>query len=462
MNYQEFLKTKQKMIVDSGKDVDDEKINPHLFNYQHDIVKWALKKGKSAVFAGTGLGKTRIQLSWADLVGGRVLIFAPLAVACQTVQEGKEIGIEVNLCKENADVKDGINITNYDRMERFDLSQFNGIVLDESSILKSQTGKTRNWLIENCNGVPYKLCCTATPAPNDYMELGNHSEFLGCMTEMEMLAMFFIHDGGDTAKWRLKKHAVKVFWEWVASWAVMMVNPADLGYDGSQFILPKLNITQQEVKTEVTTGSLFAVEAKTLQERQQARRDSLKERALACAKLIFGDNWNVKIEQWIVWCNLNAEQDELEKLFKDKCFSIRGSTPDHLKVEYEQRWRKGERPILLSKPMVFGWGMNWQQCHNMIFVGLSDSFEQYYQAVRRCWRFGQKSEVNVYVITADTEGAVVANIQRKERDFEDMLHGMIAATQNITAQNIKRTGRNQKTYNPIVKMELPDWLEVGA
>ena len=184
---------------------------------------------------------------------------------------------------------------NYDRMERFDLSQFDGIVLDESSILKSQTGKTRNWLIENCSGIPYKLCCTATPAPNDYMELGNHSEFLGCMTEMEMLAMFFIHDGGDTAKWRLKKHAVKVFWEWVASWAVMMVNPADLGYDGSQFILPKLNITQQEVKTEVTTGSLFAVEAKTLQERQQARRDSLKERALACAKLIFGDNWNVEI-----------------------------------------------------------------------------------------------------------------------------------------------------------------------
>lgn len=168
------------------------------------------------------------------------------------------------------------------------------------------------------------------------------------------------------------------------------------------------------------------------------------------------------MEQWIVWCNLNAEQDELEKLFKEKCFSIRGSTPDHLKVEYEQRWRRGERPILLSKPMVFGWGMNWQQCHNMIFVGLSDSFEQYYQAVRRCWRFGQKSEVNVYVITADTEGAVVANIQRKERDFEDMLHGMIAATQNITAQNIKRTGRNQKTYNPIVKMKLPDWLEVGA
>ena len=456
MDYQEFLKAKQKMIVDSGKEVDDTEINPHLFDYQHDIVKWALKKGKSAVFAGTGLGKTRIQLAWADLVGGRVLIFAPLAVACQTVQEGKEIGIEVNLCKENADVKDGINITNYDRMEHFDLSRFDGIVLDESSILKSQTGKTRNWLIENCSGIPYKLCCTATPAPNDYMELGNHSEFLGCMTEMEMLAMFFIHDGGDTAKWRLKKHAVKVFWEWVASWAVMMVNPADLGYDGSQFILPKLNITQQEVKTEVTTGSLFAVEAKTLQERQQARRDSLKERVAACAEIV-----NNSDEQFLVWCNLNVESELIAKSIPDSVEVCGSDTPEH-KTESMIGFSEKRIRVLVSKPSICGFGMNWQQCHNMIFVGLSDSFEQYYQAVRRCWRFGQKSEVNVYVITADTEGAVVANIQRKERDFEDMLHGMIAATQNITAQNIKRTGRNQKTYNPIVKMELPDWLEVGA
>lgn len=456
MDYQEFLKAKQKMIVDSGKEVDDTEINPHLFDYQHDIVKWALKKGKSAVFAGTGLGKTRIQLAWADLVGGRVLIFAPLAVACQTVQEGKEIGIEVNLCKENADVKDGINITNYDRMERFDLSKFDGIVLDESSILKSQTGKTRNWLIENCSGIPYKLCCTATPAPNDYMELGNHSEFLGCMTEMEMLAMFFIHDGGDTAKWRLKKHAVKVFWEWVASWAVMMVNPADLGYDGSQFILPKLNITQQEVKTEVTTDSLFAVEAKTLQERQQARRDSLKERVAACAEIV-----NNSDEQFLVWCNLNVESELIAKSIPDSVEVCGSDTPEH-KTESMIGFSEKRIRVLVSKPSICGFGMNWQQCHNMIFVGLSDSFEQYYQAVRRCWRFGQKSEVNVYVITADTEGAVVANIQRKERDFEDMLHGMIAATQNITAQNIKRTGRNQKTYNPIVKMELPDWLEVGA
>jgi superfamily II DNA or RNA helicase len=456
VDYQEFLKAKQKMIVDSGKEVDDTEINPHLFDYQHDIVKWALKKGKSAVFAGTGLGKTRIQLAWADLVGGRVLIFAPLAVACQTVQEGKEIGIEVNLCKENADVKDGINITNYDRMERFDLSRFDGIVLDESSILKSQTGKTRNWLIENCSDIPYKLCCTATPAPNDYMELGNHSEFLGCMTEMEMLAMFFIHDGGDTAKWRLKKHAVKVFWEWVASWAVMMVNPADLGYDGSQFILPKMNITQQEVKTEVTTGSLFAVEAKTLQERQQARRDSLKERVAACAEIV-----NNSDEQFLVWCNLNVESELIAKSIPDSVEVCGSDTPEH-KTESMIGFSEKRIRVLVSKPSICGFGMNWQQCHNMIFVGLSDSFEQYYQAVRRCWRFGQKSEVNVYVITADTEGAVVANIQRKERDFEDMLHGMIAATQNITAQNIKRTGRNQKTYNPIVKMELPDWLEVGA
>lgn len=456
MEYQEFLKQKEVKVVDSGMNVADKDINKHLFDYQHDIVKWALKKGKSAVFAGTGLGKTRIQLAWAELIKGKVLIFAPLAVACQTVQEGKEIGIEVNLCKENADVKDGINITNYDRMERFDLSKFDGIVLDESSILKSQNGKTRNWLIESCRDIPYKLCCTATPAPNDYMELGNHSEFLGCMTEFEMLAMFFIHDGGNTAKWRLKKHAVKVFWEWVASWAVMMVNPADLGYNGERFILPKLNIRQIEVKTEAATGSLFAVEAKTLQERQQARRDSLKERVAACAEIV-----NNSDEQFLVWCNLNVESELIAKSIPDSVEVCGSDTPEH-KTESMIGFSEKRIRVLISKPSICGFGMNWQQCHNMIFVGLSDSFEQYYQAVRRCWRFGQKSEVNVYVITADTEGAVVANIQRKERDFEDMLHGMIAATQNITAQDIKRTGRNQKTYNPTVKMELPDWLEVGA
>ena len=456
MEYKEFLAAKQKMIIDSGRDVADNEINQHLFDYQHDIVKWALKKGKSAVFAGTGLGKTRIQLAWADLIQGKVLIFAPLAVACQTVTEGRKIGINVNLCRENSDVKDGINITNYDRMDRFDLSQFTGIVLDESSILKSQNGKTRNWLIESCRDIPYKLCCTATPAPNDYMELGNHAEFLGVMSEIEMLAMFFIHDGGDTAKWRLKKHAVKDFWEWVASWAVMMTNPADLGYNGEMFILPKLNIRQIEVKTEAAIGSLFAVEAKTLQERQQARRDSLKERVAACAELA-----NKSDEQFLIWCNLNVESDLIAKSIPDSVEVCGSDTSEH-KTNSMIGFSEKKVRVLVSKPSICGFGMNWQQCHNMIFVGLSDSFEQYYQAVRRCWRFGQTKEVNVYVITADTEGAVVANIQRKERDFEDMLHGMIAATQNITAGNIRRTTREQRKYNANVRMKLPEWLEVGT
>ena len=454
MEYKEFLAAKQKMIIESGRDVADNEINQHLFDYQHDIVKWELKKGKSAVFAGTGLGKTRIQLAWADLIQGKVLIFAPLAVACQTVTEGREIGINVNLCRENSDVKDGINITNYDRMDRFDLSQFTGIVLDESSILKSQNGKTRNWLIESCRDIPYKLCCTATPAPNDYMELGNHAEFLGVMSEFEMLAMFFIHDGGDTAKWRLKKHAVKDFWEWVASWAVMMTNPADLGYNGEMFILPKLNIRQIEVKTEAAIGSLFAVEAKTLQERQQARRDSLKERVAACAELA-----NKSDEQFLIWCNLNVESDLIAKSIPDSVEVCGSDTSEH-KTNSMIGFSEKKVRVLVSKPSICGFGMNWQQCHNMIFVGLSDSFEQYYQAVRRCWRFGQTKEVNVYVITADTEGAVVANIQRKERDFEDMLHGMIAATQNITAGNIRRTTREQRKYNANVRMKLPEWLEV--
>lgn len=456
MEYQAFLKTKKIIVPSTGIDVSDADIPKNLFDYQHDIVKWALKKGKAAVFAGTGLGKTRIQVAWAHLVGGTVLILAPLAVAPQTVKEAKEIGIDVNLCKTQSDMKKGINIVNYERMESFDMKHLDGIVLDESSILKSQTGKTRNWLIEQCRAIPMKLCCTATPAPNDYMELGNHAEFLGSMKQSEMLSMFFVHDGSNTSSWRLKHHAVKAFWEWVASWAVMLTNPTDLGYDGSLFKLPKLNIRQITVHTEQLTGYLFPIEAQTLQERQQARRDSTEDRVKACADLV-----NKSSETWLIWCNLNIESELLKKSLND-AVEVKGSDSVDHKTNAMQDFTDGNVRVLVSKPMICGFGMNWQHCHNMVFVGLSDSFEQYYQAVRRCWRFGQKEEVNVYFITADTEGAVVANIQRKERDFEQMLSDMIRATQNITAENIRHTTRNEKKYKAEMKMILPEWLGGAA
>jgi len=440
MNYQEFLASKRIVVYPSGFDCDD--ISPKLFDFQRDIVRWSLKKGKAAVFCGTGLGKTPMQLSWAKCVsnhtGGDVLILAPLAVAQQTAREGEKFDVPVTVCRSQADVKPGVNITNYEMLHAFDASHFQGIVLDESSILKAFEGRTRNEIISAFRNTPYKLACTATPAPNDHMELGNHAEFLGVMGRTEMLSMFFVHDGGETSKWRLKGHARQSFWEWVASWAVMMSMPSDLGYENGKFELPPLNIHQITVRPEI---SAFQGEAKTLQDRRLARRESIEDRIRACI-----GKTRDEMDKWLIWCNLNAEQDALAKAFGDKCVSVQGSTPHDKRLEMEKAWREGDVPVLVSKPEIFGFGLNWQHCNKMAFVGLSDSFEQYFQAVRRCWRFGQDKPVDVYVITAEAEGAVVKNIERKEADFKEMLSGMISATQEITKQNIRQLVRDEAVY----------------
>lgn len=455
--YEKFLRRKEIIVPAAGIDVANICINRNLFDFQRDIVLWALRKGKAAIFAGTGLGKTLMQLEWAKHIGGTVLILAPLAVSKQTISEGGKFGISVNHCQSQEDVvKGGINITNYERMERFDFSQFRGIVLDESSILKAQAGKIRTQLIECCRQIPYRLACTATPAPNDLMELCNHSEFLGVMSSSEMLATFFVHDGGDTSKWRLKRHAVRDFWQWVASWSVMLTNPSDLGYDGARYNLPPLNILQHTVHTERPPESLFAVEALTLKERQQARRDSVQDRAQKCAEIVNNDT-----NQWLIWCNLNSEAEALKKLIPG-AVEIGGSDSPEIKERAAVDFAAGNIRVLISKPLIFGMGLNFQRCHKMAFVGLSDSFEQYYQSVRRCWRFGQENTVEVRIITADTEGAVVENIERKERQFHEMLRGMIAVTQNITKDNIRATARETKKYNPQKIMTLPEWLKSSA
>ena len=455
--YEEFLRRKEITVPSAGIDVENITISDELFDFQRDIVLWALKKGKAAIFAGTGLGKTLMQLEWARHIGGTVLILAPLAVSKQTISEGGKFGITVHHCRSQEDVTDGgINITNYERMERFDLSTFRGIVLDESSILKAQAGKIRAQLIASCQKIPYRLACTATPAPNDLMELCNHSEFLGVMSSGEMLATFFVHDGGEMRKWRLKGHAVQDFWQWVASWSVMLTNPKDLGYNGTRYNLPPLRISQHTVHTERQPETLFAVEALTLQERQQARRDSVQDRAQACAEIV-----NADADQWLVWCNLNSEADALKALITD-AVEISGSDHPDVKERAAVDFATGRIRVLISKPLIFGMGLNFQRCHKMAFVGLSDSFEQYYQSVRRCWRFGQEHPVDVQIITADTEGAVVENIQRKEKQFEEMLSGMIAETQNITKDNIRSTARQTTGYNPQEIMTLPAWLKPSA
>lgn len=434
-----FLESKRIVVEPSGFEPEHE-MHQLLFDFQKDIVTWALKKGKSAVFAGTGLGKTLIQLEWAnhvyENVKGNILILAPLAVAEQTVREGIKLDLIVHLCRTQEDVKPGINITNYEMLSHFDVDSFAGIVLDESSILKSFDGMVRTEIITKFQKTPYKLACTATPAPNDHMELGNHAEFLGTMTRTEMLSTFFVHDGGETSKWRLKKHAKKVFWEWVSSWAVMLSHPSDLGYDGHKFDLPELRLHEIVVDK---SGYVVRL-AETLQDRRAARRDSIDDRVSCAAKIA-----NNSDDLCLVWCDLNSESEMLTKAINGAIEVKGANTPEH-KTKSMLDFAEGNIKTLVSKPSICGFGMNFQKCHKMIFVGLSDSFEQYYQAVRRCWRFGQDKPVDVYLITSEKEGAVVKNIKRKEKEFEEMLKGMISSTQELTKENLKQTERTIEEY----------------
>lgn len=452
MSYGMFLKSKQSIDRPTGlKKIED--INDKLFDFQRDIVTWALKRGRAAIFADCGLGKTPMQLEWARQIPGNVLILAPLAVSQQTVREGVKFGIEVKYCRNQEDVVPGITITNYEMLEHFEASFFNGVVLDESSILKAYSGKIRNHIIESFKDIPYKLACTATPAPNDYMELGNHSEFLGVMSRSEMLSMFFVHDGGETQKWRLKGHAENNYWEWLCSWAVMLRKPSDLGYEDTNFKLPSVDFIDHKITTnKVLPGELFVMEAQTLQERQRARRDTTEERTDICADIV-----NKKKGTWLIWCNLNYESVALTKKIKG-AVQITGSDSRKFKEDTMLNFSKGKIKVLISKPSLCGYGMNWQHCSNMAFVGLSDSYEQFYQAVRRCWRFGQKKPVDVHIITADIEGAVVKNIKRKERDASRMAENMVAHMHTINEKNIKGTVRQKEKYKPTEKMEIPSWL----
>mgnify|MGYP003521548053 FL=1 len=452
MDYKSFLEKKTIVSKDTGFTVNRKDLNNNLFEYQKDIVIWALKKGKSAIFADCGLGKSLMQLEWAEKVheetNGSILILAPLAVTEQTYREGIKFGINSKVVECQEDVINGINITNYEKLDKFDTSVFNGIVLDESSILKSFTGKVRNQIIDNFKNTPYKLACTATPAPNDYMELGNHSEFLGVMTRSEMLAMYFVHDGGNTSKWRLKGHATDVFWQWMSSWAVVITNPRDLDYEVEGYDLPKLNI--HEI---IVDGDKPIVETLTLTQRRQARKESLEDRCKAASELV-----NNSDENWLVWCNLNDESKLLHELINDSV-EVKGSDKAKHKTDSSISFANGDIKCLVSKPLIFGMGLNFQSCHNMIFVGLSDSYEQYYQAVRRSWRFGQEHEVNVYIVISAKEGCVKENIERKQEDANTMQQEMLKHTKEITKENIKATCRISTPYNNNLKMILPIWRE---
>ena len=464
MTYEEFIASKQITAKPSGFEVARDEIGSMLFDWQRDIVRWALRLGKAAVFAGCGLGKTAQQLEWGKHVcqhtGGRVLILAPLAVSNQTKREAEkfEIDVPVAVCKSQATVPDfGITITNYQKLQHFDPTAFDGIVIDESSCLKHESSKYREYITASFSHTPFRLACTATPAPNDHMELGNHAEFLGVMTRAEMLSMFFTHDGGDTSKWRLRGHAQDEFWRFVASWAVMLEKPSDLGYSDEGFELQPLNYHNHVVEAKAPQpGYLFAVEANTLAERRQAKRDSIDERVELTARLI-----KERGGRWLVWCLLNDESDALTRAITRSvkgAVEVRGSDSDSHKERSMLGFANGDIEVLVSKSSICGFGMNFQSCHQMAFVGLSDSFEAMFQAVRRCWRFGQTEPVDAHIVTSELEGNIVRNVQRKEADFRKMLNGMVRNMAGIAITNLLGTQRHRASYDER-HIRLPAWVK---
>ena len=444
MSYQAFLDSKSTACAPIG--FDPKQFTASLFPFQRDIVTMACRVGRFCIWADCGMGKTAMQLEWAHQVhqytGGNVLVLAPLAVAHQTVREGSKFKIQCQFASTQAEVKPGITITNYEKLDHFDASSFDGVVLDESSILKAYTGKTRNQIIESFAQTPFRLACSATPAPNDHMELGNHAEFVGVMTRTEMLAMFFVHDGGDTAKWRLKGHAQNKFWEWVCSWAVTIRKPSDLGYDDGDFVLPALHIQDCTVETprdavtdDAGQMALFAMEARSLNDQRKVRKASLQLRVDAAAELANGN-----AEQWLVWCDLNDESKALTAAING-AVEVCGADSDDHKRQAAIDFQDGKIRVLVSKPSIFGFGLNFQSCHNVAFVGLSHSYEAFYQAIRRCWRFGQRHPVNAHIIYDVGEGRVIENIRRKEADSIQMAQSMVQIMKQQTMEQLKKIQR---------------------
>jgi superfamily II DNA or RNA helicase len=458
MTYEDFLETKQSKIINSGFVIED--LNKNLFPFQNDIVKYMIKRGKIALFSSTGTGKTQMEAEWLYQIQKKenkpVLILCPLAVAEQWKVEVKKIlGYESKIIEKDEDVFNGINIINYEKIHKIDTNKFIAVALDESSILKNFSGKVKQDLIEKFETTKYKLAATATPAPNDYEELGNHAEFLNVMKRNEMLSMFFIHDSGDTAKWRLKGHGKSKFWEWIASWAVVLNHPRDLGYEDIRYDLPKLNMYEIFVENDYKSKDrLFHSQAKTLNERREARRQSLKNRTDKASEIAN----NIKESPVLIWCDLNSESEQLKKKIIN-AVEVKGSDKEEHKKNSLLNFGKGEIKALVSKPSIAGMGLNFQVCNNMIFTGLSDSFEQFYQAVRRCWRFGQTKEVNVYIISSTQEGSTLENIKRKQKEYEIMIEEMKKYTIDTVIHNLYEKDNYKSSYSPEIKMKLPKWIK---
>jgi superfamily II DNA or RNA helicase len=459
-DYESFVSSKLAHHVSTGLSGTHE-MPSRAFDFQRDLVTWALRRGRAAIFASTGLGKTLMQCVWADIVAsetaGRVLILAPLAVAQQTLAECSLLCIPAVIARDLSGVGPGITITNYDRLHKFDGVRFEGVVLDESSIIKHHDAKTFSRLVERFRDCPYKLAATATPAPNDFTELGTHAEFLGVCSRTEMLAEFFCHDGGDTSVWRLKGHARDAFWRWVASWGALVRTPSDLGYEDGAYALPPLvhheHILPLDQADVFATGRLFAEEAAGLMARRQARRGSLSRRVQACADVVNAQ----PDEPWVVWCDLNDESDALTGAIAG-AIEVRGSMDIDEKEAALAKFSTGQARVIVSKPRICGFGLNWQHAARMAFVGVTDSFEAYFQAVRREWRFGQTRPVEVHVFASEAEGAVVRNLQRKGVAAEEMAAALSTETAAVVQQEVRGLVRETNAYNRPA-LTMPAWLQ---
>lgn len=458
VNYEQFLTGKLVAAQPVGFEVALDELNPMLFDWQRVVVQWALKRGCAALFESCGLGKTAQQLEWAKhiarLTGGDVLILAPLAVSSQTVREGAKFGVTVNKCRSQADVCPGVNITNYEMLEHFDAGHFAGVVLDESSILKGFTGKMRNLICASFANTPYRLACTATPAPNDHMELGNHSEFLGVMPNVNMLSTWFVNDGFESGKWRLKGHAASDFWRWVSTWAVCLSKPSDMGFPDDGYILPPLRTVKHRVgqEFECANGQLIRTHAPSATDLGRELRATIDIRADKTAEIVAETDGPV-----LVWVNLNDEAEAvLSRIPGAK--QITGSMSTDAKEKVITDFVDGTLKVLVAKPSICGFGLNFQHCADMVFMGLSYSFEQRYQAVRRCWRFGQARHVNDHVVMSPCEAKIFEKVHIKELKHMEMEQEMSADVALSREATVRTSGME---YNR-KEVRGKDWTVING
>jgi len=434
--YAHFLDSKRRIFGGKGKAIPAAAINAKLFDFQRDIVMWAAKKGRGAIFADCGLGKTFMQLEWARLMDVKALIVAPLGVARQTVGEAAKLGMDVSYCRSQGEAKGQVTVTNYEMLDEFDPAVFGAVVIDESSILKSIDGKTKAKLIKIFKATPYRLCCTATPAPNDIAEIANHSEFLGIMPRPELLATFFVHDDNG---WRLKRHAVEPFHRWLSSWSMSLRMPSDLGYPDDGFVLPPLEIQLHLTNSNYCPqGMLFPVGLKGIVHRAEVRRATITDRVEAAAELVMANE-----AQWLVWCGLDDEGRALHRAIPDSIL-VEGKDSRDSKSDSLASFANGEARVLITKPRIAGFGMNFQNASRMVFVGLGDSYEQYYHCIRRSWRFGQYQPVQAHIVLSDVEEPIYQNVLRKEAQAQESTRRLIAHVSNYERSELQKPIKRER------------------